>query len=61
MVCANITYVLMFVQNLKEPTGCDIDRVTLSDHTQDYKIVLARKEVTKQFIVVLHSSTIYHF
>ena len=32
-------------------TGCDIDRVTLSDHTQDYKIVLARKEVMKIFIV----------
>lgn len=30
--------------NLKETTGCDIDRVTLSDHTQDYKIILARKE-----------------
>ncbi|XP_065898178.1 vacuolar protein sorting-associated protein 11 homolog [Dysidea avara] len=28
----------------KDFTGCDIDRVTLSDHTQDYKIVLARKE-----------------
>lgn len=31
----------------KDLTGCDIDRVTLSDHTQDYKIVLARKEVMK--------------
>ena len=33
------------LQIQKDSTGCDIDRATLSDHTQDYKIVLARKEV----------------
>ena len=61
MFCTNITYATMSVQNLKEPTGCDIDRVTLSDHTQDYKIVLARKEVTKEYIVVLCFSATCHF
>ena len=39
----------------KDLIGCDIDRVTLSDHTQDYKIVLARKEVMKKLSLLFFS------